>query len=56
MSQGAAIAAGCLALAAGSVVGALRCLADHLLPSAAIYTAIAVALVGGAAKAALDSI
>jgi hypothetical protein len=56
MSDGAAIAGGCLALALGCVIAALRCLADRLLPSAAIYTAAALGLVGGAAKAALDSL
>ena len=56
MSQGAAITTGCLVLALACVIGALRCLADRLLPSAAVYTVVAVSLVGGAAKAALDSI
>ena len=56
MSQTAALATGCLALALACVIGALRCLADRLLPSAAIYTLVAVGLVGGAAKAALDAI
>ena len=56
MSRDAAIATGCLVLALGCVLGALRCLADRLLPSAAFYTLIAVGLVGGAAKVALDSI
>lgn len=56
MTDAAAVATGCLALALACVIGALRCLAERLLPSAAIYTAIAVALAGGAAKAALDAI
>jgi hypothetical protein len=56
MSEGAAITTGCLALALGCVLAALRCLADRLLPSAALYTVIALGLVGGAAKAALDSL
>jgi hypothetical protein len=56
MSRDAAIATGCLILALGCVLGALRCLADKLLPSAAIYTAVAIALVGSAAKVALESI
>jgi hypothetical protein len=56
MTQTAAVATACLALALACVIGALRCLADRLLPSAAIYTLAAVGLVGGAAKAALDAI
>ena len=56
MTKDAAIATGCLVLALACVLGALRCLADRLLPSAAMYTAAAIALVGGAAKVALDSI
>ena len=56
MSRDAAIIIGCFALALASVIGALRCLADQLLVSAAIYTAIAVALVGGAVKIAFDAI
>src|SRR4051794_4826374 len=56
MSRDAAIATGCLVLALGCVLGALRCLADRLLPSAAFYTMVAVVLVGGAAKVALDSL
>jgi hypothetical protein len=55
MRQDAAIATGCLVLALACVYGALRCLADRLLFSAVFYTAIAVGLVGGAAKVALDS-
>jgi hypothetical protein len=56
VSQGAAIASGCLAAGLACVVAALRCLADRLLPSAAIYTAVAIGFVGGAAKAALDAL
>ena len=56
MSQTTAIATGCLVFALASVFGALRCLADHLLASAAIYTAVAVGLIGAAAKVALDSL
>ena len=56
MTQGAAIATGCVVLAFACVLGALRCLADRLLPSAVFYTVIAVALVGAAAKAALDAV
>ncbi|MEA2496030.1 MAG: hypothetical protein QOJ29_3941 [Thermoleophilaceae bacterium] len=56
MTTEAAIAGSCLTLAFAAIVGALRCLADRLLPSAAIYTAMAVALFGGAAKAAIDAL
>lgn len=56
MSQGAEIAVGCLVVALVCVLGALRCLADRLLPSAALYTLVGIAFVGGAAKAALDAI
>lgn len=56
MSRDAAIATGCIVLALGATVGALRCLADRLLTSAAIYALIAAALVGGAAKAAIDAL
>ena len=56
MSQDAAIATGCIVLALACVVGALWCLADRLLASATLYTVIAVGLVGGAAKVALDSL
>lgn len=56
MSDSALFAALLLALALGSVLGALRCLADRLLPSAAIYTVLACALAGGAAKAAIDAL
>lgn len=56
MSQDAAIATGCLVLALACVLGALWCLADRLLFSATLYTFIAVGLIGGAAKVALDSL
>jgi hypothetical protein len=56
MTRDAAIALGCFVLALACAIGALRCLADRLLPSAAFYTLIAIGLVGGAAKVALDSI
>ena len=56
MSRDAAIATGCVVLALASALGALHCLADRLLPSAALYTLVAAALVGGAAKVALDSL
>jgi hypothetical protein len=56
MTREAAIALGCFILALACVLGALRCLADRLLASAAFYTLVAVGLVGGAAKVALDSI
>jgi hypothetical protein len=56
MSQPAAILGGCMMLALGCVFGALRCLADRLLPSAALYTVIAIGFVGGAAKAAVDAL
>ena len=56
MSRDAAIIVGCFALALASVIGALRCLADKLLVSAAIYTLLAIALVGGAVKVAFDTI
>ena len=56
MSEPAAIATACVVLALASIVGALRCLADRLLASAAIYTLMAVALAGGAAKAAIDAL
>jgi hypothetical protein len=49
-------AGACLALALASVVGALRCLADHLLPSAAIYTLAAVMLVYVATRVALEAL
>jgi hypothetical protein len=56
MSHDAAIATGCLVLALACVVGALRCLSERLLASTAFYTLVAVGLVAGAAKVALDSL
>jgi hypothetical protein len=56
MSESAAIATACIVSALAFVVGALWCLADHLLTSAVIYTALAILLMGGAAKIALDSL
>jgi hypothetical protein len=56
MSESAAIATVCIAFALVFVVGALWCLADRMLTSAAIYTLLAVFLMGGAAKIALDSL
>jgi hypothetical protein len=51
-----ALAAFLMVLAVGAIGGALRCLADKLLPSAAIYTALATGLAIAAGKAALDAI
>ena len=56
MSHEAAIATACLVAALGCVLGALWCLADRLLISAALYTLVAVGFMGGAAKVALDSL
>lgn len=56
MTRDAAIAVGCFVLALACAIGALRCLADRLLASAAFYTLIAIALVGGAVKVAADAI
>jgi hypothetical protein len=53
MSQNGAISLGCLALAFGSALAALRCIADQLLPSATIYTLTALALVAAAVKVAI---
>jgi hypothetical protein len=55
MSREAALAFGCVALAFGAVVGALRCLADKFLASAVIYAVIAAGLLGGAVRAAIDA-
>jgi hypothetical protein len=55
MSDGA-LATSCLVLALASVVGALRCLADRLLPSAAIYTVVAISLMGAAARVAVSAV
>ena len=48
--------AGLLLLAGASVVGALRCLADHLLASALIYSLAAAGLLAAAAKTAADAL
>ena len=56
MSQAATIVAACLVLALGCTIGALRCLADHLLASAWLYMAAAAALIGGAAGTAIHSL
>ena len=56
MTREAAIAVACLALALLAALGALRCIADRLLGSAAIYTAVALALMAGAARAAMDAL
>jgi hypothetical protein len=45
-----------MVLALGAIVGALRCLADKLLVTAAIYTGLAAGLAVAAGKAALDAI
>jgi hypothetical protein len=44
-----------MVLALGAIAGALRCLADKLLVSAAIYTGFAAGLAVAAGKAALDA-
>jgi hypothetical protein len=54
--NGAALPGVLLVLALGSAVGALRCLADKLLVSAAIYTLAGAGLAVAAGKAALDAI
>jgi hypothetical protein len=41
-------------VALGTALGALRCLADHLLVSALFYCLAAAAAAGSAAKLALD--
>jgi hypothetical protein len=51
-----ALAAVLMVLALGAIAGALRCLADKLLASAAIYTTLAAGLAVAAGKAALDAI
>ena len=53
MTREAAIATGCLIVAFITTLGALRCLADRLLPSAAIYTVIALAVFAGGVRAVL---
>jgi hypothetical protein len=45
-----------LVLALGSVLGALRCLAERLLLSAAIYSVLGAGLAVVAGKVALDAI
>jgi hypothetical protein len=50
------LAAVLMVLALGAIVGALRCLADKLLASSAIYTTLAAGLAVAAGKAALDSL
>jgi hypothetical protein len=45
-----------MVLALSTIIGALRCLADRLLASAAIYTALAAGLAVAAGKAALDAL
>ncbi len=49
-------ALGCLGLALGCVLGALRCLADKLLPSALIYTLLASALLALAIREAATAV
>jgi hypothetical protein len=51
-----AVAAALLGLSLAAVIQALSCLADHLLPSAAIYALGAATLAGVAGKLALDAI
>jgi len=45
-----------MALSLAGAIEALRCLADHLLASALMYTAVALGLAVVAAKAALDAV
>jgi hypothetical protein len=45
-----------VAIALASAFGSLRCLADHLLASAAIYALAAAGLAAGAAKILLDAL
>jgi hypothetical protein len=56
MTRDAAIAAACTALALVALLYALRCLAERLLTSAAIYTVVAIALFGGGLRAALAAL
>ena len=56
MTQEAALAGALFVLAFACVIGALRCLADRLLASAALYTLVATGLAVGAGKAALDAV
>jgi hypothetical protein len=51
-----AVPAVLIALALAMTVGALRCLADHLLASALFYAIAAAALAGVAGKLALEAI
>jgi hypothetical protein len=54
--HGAAVPALLLALSLAGAVGALRCLAEHLLGSALAYALAAAALAAVAAKVVADSI
>lgn len=45
-----------LLLAGASAVEALRCIADRLLPTALVYSVLAVALTGAAAKVTIDAL
>jgi hypothetical protein len=56
MTEAGATMTACLVLALGCTIGALRCLADHLLVSAALYTLIALGFFGGAASAAIGAL
>jgi hypothetical protein len=56
MTSGAALPAVLLALALACALGALRCLADRLLVSAAIYSVLGAGLAAAAGKAALDAV
>lgn len=56
MSDAAAILSACLVLALACAVGALWCLADHLLVSATLYTVVALGLMAGAAATAIHSL
>lgn len=56
MSRDAAIAGACVLLAFASLLAALRCLADRLLGSAAVYTVIGAALFGVGLRAALAAL
>jgi hypothetical protein len=55
MTASPALAAVLMVFALGAIAGALRCLADKLLVSAAIYTGFAAGLAVAAGKAALDA-
>jgi hypothetical protein len=56
MTDSPALAAVLMVLALAAIAGALRCLADKLLVSAAIYTTLAGGLAVVAGKAALDTL